>query len=393
MTRERFIPFSKKEISGVLSKKLTDPKEREEFLRFCQMIGNTYHFKFYQILEDFKTAYGPVDPDNSGHAPARPVAGEAGKPTDVVALRELRSLLTAGNYNQINDRQLQEAFGAASPWGLDLKVDVSRYEVLELFYRGEHLDQYQRKWFVFQKKFEFPVYNRVVLAFRLKEGSAGDDDVLSRRFSKDKLYLKLFKNVPTVDLEMLFPDTKIVIRSIDQAKVVLPLAAGSITTVYKIASYILRAGNPIHLWSQIGFWVLVGSLFGIALKGFLGYKNTVEKYLKTLTTSLYFQNLDNNSGVFKYLLDDAEEEECKELILAYFFLFTQRIANPSAAALDACIEAFFKEELNTELDFEVEDALRKLAELGLMDETQGLGVLPLPKALARLSDLWRESAS
>jgi len=393
MIRERFIPFSKNEISSMLSGQMTDSTEREDFLRFCEMIGNAYHFRFYKILEDFKSAYSSVDPDDNARPSPRPAAADRGAPPDGVALSKLKSLLTAGNYNPITDRQLQEAFGAVSPWGLDLKVDVSKYEVLELFYRGEYLDQYQRKWLFVQKKFEFPVYNRVVLAFRLKEGSVGDDDVLSRRFSKEKLYLKLFKNVPTVDLEMLFPDTKIVIRSIDQAKVVLPLAAGSITTVYKIASYILKAGNPIHLWSQIGFWVLVGSLFGIALKGFLGYKNTVERYLKTLTTSLYFQNLDNNSGVFKYLLDDAEEEECKELILAYFFLVTQRIANPSATALDACIEAFFKEELNTDLDFEVEDALRKLAELGLMDETQGLGVLPLPKALARLSDLWRESAS
>ena len=152
------------------------------------------------------------------------------------------------------------------------------------------------------------------------------------------MYLKLFKNVPSVDLEMLFPDIKIKILPIDQAKVVVPLVIGSITTIYKTIAYIHSDGNPSHLWVNIGFWILIVSLFLIAFQGFMDYKKTIEKYLKNLTTSLYFQNLDNNSGVFKYLLDDAEEEECKEIILAYYFLLNEKDQNHDEKSLDVRIE-------------------------------------------------------
>ena len=42
--------------------------------------------------------------------------------------------------------------------------------------------------------------------------------------------------------------------------------------------------------------------------------------MKTLADNLYFKNLDNNTCVFHRLIDATEEEENKEVILAYYFL-------------------------------------------------------------------------
>jgi len=74
--------------------------------------------------------------------------------------------------------------------------------------------------------------------------------------------------------------------------------------------------------------------------------------------------LDNNAGALFRILDDAQESECKEALLAYYFLLTK--SKPQTAAeLDQAIEAWFAEHLQCHLDFEIDDALEKLLELRL----------------------------
>lgn len=107
-----------------------------------------------------------------------------------------------------------------------------------------------------------------------------------------------------------------------------------------------------------------------------------------LSDSLYFKNLGNNSGAFYSLLNSSEEEELKETILAYAFLNRSNIPL-TADELDNQIETWFKNKLNTDLDFDVEDALFKLKNIGLGIETNGKWeVLPLEQALIRVDEIW-----
>jgi len=68
-------------------------------------------------------------------------------------------------------------------------------------------------------------------------------------------------------------------------------------------------------------WALAAGGIGYGYKSFYGYQQTRQRYHLTLTQSLYFQNLDNNAGVLFRLLDEAEEQECRESLLAYYFLW------------------------------------------------------------------------
>ena len=43
-------------------------------------------------------------------------------------------------------------------------------------------------------------------------------------------------------------------------------------------------------------------------------------YQKQLTDNIYFRNVNNNAGIFDYIIGAAEEQECKEAFLAYYFL-------------------------------------------------------------------------
>lgn len=78
--------------------------------------------------------------------------------------------------------------------------------------------------------------------------------------------------------------------------------------------------------------------------------------------------LDNNAGVFHRLANDAEEEECKEALLAYYFLLISD--EPlTRIELDKTIEQWLQEKWQCSVDFEIGDALNKLRALKLLTET------------------------
>ena len=113
------------------------------------------------------------------------------------------------------------------------------------------------------------------------------------------------------------------------------------------------------------------------------------KYMMTLSRNLYFHNLDNNFGVMNFLIDMAEEEEGKEAILAYYFLYTQGEKNYTKETLDRKIENYIQEKYGVAIDFEVDDGLRKLREEGILTEHDGVfKVLSLQKASACLDKQW-----
>jgi Protein of unknown function (DUF3754) len=112
------------------------------------------------------------------------------------------------------------------------------------------------------------------------------------------------------------------------------------------------------------------------------------KYQKRVSDNVYFKNVNNNAGVFETLINAAEEQETKEVILAYHSLLT---AGPAAhvGELDRRIEAWLKTTFGVDVDFEVSDALAKLEGLGFLAQKDGkIAVVPLPDALARLDTMW-----
>jgi hypothetical protein len=88
-------------------------------------------------------------------------------------------------------------------------------------------------------------------------------------------------------------------------------------------------------------------------------------------------------------VDDAEEEVCKEAILAYYFLLTRPLIE-SSVLLDQSIETWFKSDWQADVDFEIMDALGKLKRLGLIveDPEDGLDAVPLMEAREILDRRW-----
>ena len=191
--------------------------------------------------------------------------------------------------------------------------------------------------------------------------------------------LNLFQNVPAADLEMLFPNIRVGMRWLDRFLIGVPaLVSGGLVFTTKAGATLLLLGSLIGFWlglsskpveldkaALIALGAGLGALGGYLWKQFSNFRNRKLKYTQALTENLYFKLLDNNAGVLFRLLDDAEESECKESLLAYYFLLAG--GEPmTAEALDSAIETWLASSWQCRIDFEIDDALAKLSRLGLI---------------------------
>jgi hypothetical protein len=201
---------------------------------------------------------------------------------------------------------------------------------------------------------------------------------------------------------MLFPNSEVRMRTLDKAIIGgSALIGGTIMLVTKLGASLLLVSGLLAYWvglsdkevtistkELLALAAGAGVLGGFIFKEWSKFKNRKLKFMKALADNLYFKNLDNNAGVFHHLLDSAEEEECKEAILAYFFLYISKTPQ-TALELDRVIEQWFKDTFNFEIDFEIEDALSKLTRFGIINQREDkYEALNLAEARTVLDEKW-----
>jgi hypothetical protein len=203
--------------------------------------------------------------------------------------------------------------------------------------------------------------------------------------------IKLFKNIPKYDIEMLLPGVEVRMTWLDRGRIILPTVSGLAMTAYKI----IRGAIVIAFAGAYGFAGMVGLIIGTlgyGVKSLMGYLRTKDKYHLQLTQNLYYRNLDNNAGALFRIVAEAEEQEMREVLLAYFLLW--RDAGPdgwTAPQLDEACESFLTRLLGSEVDFEVGDAIRKLEQLRLVDSRPGnrWRAISLDETFRRLQERWQ----
>jgi len=403
--REHFIPFRKADVVQMCVRDgRLEGADRRAFLEFARILEAVFHFEFHQRLEGLKNSYASFDPD----ADTRGIvehdgAARAEAQTQLVA--GLREVLERGNYRQIASDELERAMDEESLFRIRLYVDFDDFEEVLFFRRGEtRRSETIKEWFGLRKReIDVTLYERVAIYVKFK----GEDYFAERKrknlmFKPGSTLLKLFRNIPKADLEMLFPNTEVRMKPIDKVVMGVPaVASGIIVIVTKLGAVLSLIVAFLLFWLglrdeepaiQAGGLIAIGAGFA-ALAGFLfkqwnTYKNRKIKFMKALTDNLYFKNLDNNAGVLHHLVDAAEEEECKEVLLGYYFLLTSP-QQATDAEIDERIEAWFREHWDCDVDFEVGDALHKLERLGLVEQHgRGWRAKPLPAALEQLDAIW-----
>jgi hypothetical protein len=365
--QEQFIPIRKSELVQLLADDdQLAAEHREPFLQLCRLLAATLHYEYHSRLEVLKDLYAGFDPDADTQT-LRHADQEQRQGLCENLFGQFVELLERANYQRLSREQIQQAIGVASDWGVRLHVDLDSFARLEVFSRGDIVEtRTRRRWQNWNRpeSVQVPLYQRLVVIFQLRPAAQRAPGV-----DPERVYIKLFKNIPTQDLDMLLPGTQFKMSWLDQGKILLPTLSGIVIAVIKIVkgALLLAFAGFYGILALLG---LIGGTIGYGVKSFMGYLRTKDKYQLTLTRSLYFQNLDNNAGVIHRVLDEAEEQEFREAVLAYALL--RRRAGDrgwTEQELDEAAEQFLRETLRFQVDFEVADALAKLARLGCATQT------------------------
>lgn len=264
---KRFIPFSKKAIFEACQKYALPSLNQNELMQFHQMLSHLFHFEFYQINEALKESYA----DDSKHQ----------------FIDLLNGLLNKANYERISQQDLNTAMDEASLFKIKLEVNFDEFSEVLLFCRGESLKTETLKtWFgLKQKTIEFSNYDHVVVYLKFNAELTPTNNSLSHEPSST--VLKLFKNVPKADLEMLFPNTQVRMRLSDKLFIGIPaLISGGIVVSTKLGASILIIMSLMSYWlgvnqhavdiSKTEIFALIagfGALGGYLWKQYSNFKN------------------------------------------------------------------------------------------------------------------------
>ncbi|HET6884523.1 MAG TPA: DUF3754 domain-containing protein [Pirellulales bacterium] len=386
--REKFIPLRAADLAQRLAAVPgLAPADRDAFRQLCRLLTATFHYEFHDKLKELKAAYAPFDPDADTLDGQTLSSVERQRGADEL-FEKFGWLLERANFERLTRGDIKEALSATSDWGLQLSIDFDMFDRLEVYARGDVVSKKSRRsWRTLYRTetVDVPIFQRLVVIFRLHSYHAIDGHL-----DGETIHIKIFKNIPKVDLEMLLPGSRVKMTLVDRSKILLPTVSGVAMTGWKLfqGAMVVAVTGFYGLMTYLG---LIAATLGYGIKSFFGYLRTQQKYQLSLTRNLYYQNLDNNAGVLFRLLDEAEEQECREAVLAYFFLWHVAHGDGwSSERLDEEIEAFLMRETNVPIDFEVGDALDKLKRLGLVhDGADGLlRAVPIEEALELLDRAW-----
>jgi hypothetical protein len=129
---------------------------------------------------------------------------------------------------------------------------------------------------------------------------------------------------------------------------------------------------------------------GIAVRQASAFINQRNRYMVVLARNLYFHSMADNRGVMTLLADRAAEEDIKEEMLLYTAIANARVNIRELKAVDEVIEKYLADTFGIEVNFDVEDALRRLKADGIVTELADgtLRTLPPGEAAAHVDKLW-----
>ncbi|MEA2988481.1 MAG: hypothetical protein QOG83_1192 [Alphaproteobacteria bacterium] len=405
--RDHFIPVRKIDILDALIEhgSLASEAEREKFRQVCRLLGAIYHYEYFELLEKLRHAYFYFNPDFDGKARFDAAALERNYGE---LIESFVAVLKGANFVEVPQEEIERAHQESAAVRVALRTPVEDFREVRFFRRGHHTESFEiRRWFGLKRgTLEAVVYDDVVLLVAMKSEAQMPSKRERKRLAQRKIrpgavLIKYFRNIASQDLNALFPNVEIVMSLRDKLFLGVPALAGSVPILLNIWSTVTV------LFLVIGFYLGITAavredemttalaamsglvaLGGFVMRQWVKYQRQSLKYQQVLTDNVYYRNINNNSGIFDYIIGAAEEQECKEAFLAYYFLSTAASA-PTQEELDARIEAWLKDKFSFDIDFEVDDALAKLDRLGLLRRAGERLSVPAPEAaLARLDYIW-----
>ena len=402
--RDHFIPARKIDVLDALIAHgaKAGGHDPEKFRQLARLLGAIYHYEYFDQLERLRNDYFYFNPEIDARFDAARVEA---------AYRDLLATLTAvlhnANFIEVAHEEIERSHREHAIVRVNIKTSLDDYREVRFFRRGHRRETIEiSEWLGWRKrKAEIDIYDDVVMLVSMKTADGSATNGNKKRSRKPKVrpgavLLKYFRNIASGDLNALFPDVRVVMGLRDQLWIGVPALIGGIPILLKLAStmtvLVVVAGFYLGLSEAVKDDDVAGALAAlgglVALGGFgitqwMKFQRQSLLHQKTLSDNIYYRNVNNNAGIFDYIIGAAEDQECKEAFLAYFFLATSD--GPTDAELDGRIEEWLRQTFKTAVDFECGDALAKLDRLGLLRrDGDRLTVLPLDEALLRLDRIW-----
>ncbi len=362
--------------------------ERKSFFQLARLLEATFHHDFLDEQTRLGALYAPLDPDASwmrlaGFSPVRSDRSYRD------FLKEFDRLLKSANYRELDHGAIKAAIAEPNERGLTYTPQLDLFDELRVYAQGnvEITRETRTVSTRFRKKtFTHNGFRRMVVAFKFRD----DPKELGEYVRSDVLYLRLFKDVPRVDMEMHLPEqgTKVRMRMIDKAQIASPVAMGLPPLLLKLLA------TSLFSLSIGGLAAILIAPFSVALRSFFGFQRAKSRHLANMIRHLYYLNLANNGCVINKIVDVAEDEETKEALLAYFVLWRHEAAQRrlNRLQLDREVERLLLERAGCRVDFQIHDALEKLVRLDLVrvQDDESLEVVGPLEAVRRLDKRWDE---
>jgi len=425
-TREAFIPYLREDlIEMCLKENLLPDSQNESFRDFCEILTAHLHFEFLKYGEAVKKHYGPFDPDRDTILVEKNIDLDKREEK----LTELfRSVAERANYFEIDKTQIEECFDKVTLIDLQTTVDLDDFDRVLCFARGDIFKTTTVKTLFKKKEIDVDILQRVLLLFKFKDEDHFKSSKQKQKVRKESsfepgmIYAYFYKDVPKYDLELLFPNVKIGMNLKQKLFFAVPAIGGSIAMLLKVIPQLLiligvvlfLVGGPAWL-AKIGVTedavsnfmpvmiAIMGvaiALGGIAFKQWGSYRKKRIQLLKDVSEQLFFRNLATNRSVFHRIIDSAEEEEAKEMLLVFFHLISNPNENLTRESLDDKIEQWMFKRFGSVIDFDIDGPLGNLAKLrgpdGSGNETALINIsedgiiraVPLEDAKHIIDHLW-----
>lgn len=374
--RDGFIPVRTAELAAAIAADGGDAGMAD----VAKLLGALLHHEAHAQLETLKGLYDPLDPDAP---PARrnvsPAAFDAFE-------RALIEALTRANFSEIDHDTVQTRDATKLLTGLAIKPSSAGIRRIRYFARGAKPDTVELKsWFGLRKR-QVPVQTMndviVLVGFKADSEIGRADEAafaqMRRGVRPGAALVKHFRNVATAELVTLHPGAKPSMLGRDRVFLAAPAVATGVpvllniwpalTVLFAVVAAYFGAQGVIEeneLKRAVAAISGLVAVIAFIMRQRLKYEAQGLRYQKRLADTVYFRNLANNAGVIDLLVGAGEEQDAKEALLAYASL--ARAGAPMARGeLDMACEAFLRDKLGVDVNFEIGDALAKLERLGLV---------------------------
>ena len=396
---EHFIPYRRADVIEMcIADGGLNESEQHEFRELCEILTAYLHFDFLATGQEIKNCYASFNPDRDTRKLESKIklqSDESTKNTQPAQVVELLSQVAErANYSQVSLAEIEEYLNKSTLIDLSTRVDLNDFEHVACFARGNIKKEITvKKWWFWTKEESIETFQRVVLLLKYKDkeyyqsSKKKKKELKEGRFVPGAMYAYFYKDVPKYDLELLFPNVQVGMNLRQKLMFAIPALGASIGVLIKSVPQLLIILAVILFLIGQKDWVkgtgveedqirnfmpvmtailaLVIAVGGLAFRQWSSYRKKQLKFLKDVGEQLFFRNLATNRSVFSRLIESAEEEESKEMILVLYHLLKHADSTRTKKQLDQEIESWMKDNFETVIDFDIEGPIKFLSKLKL----------------------------